>query len=215
MTTHNTYTLMSLILICFMLNIDASKTVGAGKEYLINTTYTPIKYTSIEGQTGFITVKNIEYVNTSSTCIDNMIITVEPKIDNLFIFIIYLYINFFIFIFIFIYFINSKINDDKINDSLIDDQTDDDQNDNDEIYASIDNIDVMIKRLKADKSASLIQALFKGVYFRSNVLPIVIEKHQITQKMIDYIVRQEMITTYQKMVISANNNTLNSLVQIW
>ena len=34
----------------------------------------------------------------------------------------------------------------------------------------------MINRLKANKSALLIQALFKGVYFRNNILPQIIEE---------------------------------------
>jgi hypothetical protein len=197
---------MSIIFIGLMLNIDATKTSGNSNEYLVNITYTPTEYISIEGQKGFINIRTVEYVNVSSVSIDNMIITAQPKFNGLFLFFIYLYINLFIFIFIIIYFINDGNNYDNY-------ETYDDNYDyyDETINGSINTISEVVKRLKANKSASLIQALFKGVYFRSNVLPLILEKNEIIKKMIAVIVRQEHISCYQKIVIDTNNNIINSL----
>ena len=155
-----------------MLNVDA-KTTGYRPEYLINTTYTPTAYTSIEGQTGFITIKAFEVVNMTSVSVDNMVFTIEPKTDNLLFFIIYLYINLIIFIFIIIHFINNSV------ETVETDETDETEI---EIAACINATSNMIKRLKANNSASLIQSLFKGVYFRSYILPEIIEKKLKSEK---------------------------------
>ena len=156
-----------------MLNVDA-KTTGYRPEYLINTTYTPTAYTSIEGQTGFITIKAFEVVNMTSVSVDNMVFTIEPKTDNLLFFIIYLYINLIIFIYIIIHFIDNSIETVETVET--------DKTDEIEIAACINATSNMIKRLKANNSASLIQSLFKGVYFRSYILPEIIEKKLKSKK---------------------------------
>ena len=168
--TQYTQTILTLLILT-IINVDA-KTTGYRPEYLINTTYTPTAYTSIEGQIGFITIKAFEVVNMTSVSVDNMVFTIEPKTDNLFIFIIYIYINLFIFIIIII---NNFIDETIETIETI-------ETDQNEIAACINATSNMIKRLKANNSASLIQSLFKGVYFRNNILPEIIEKDLKSKK---------------------------------